>query len=102
MKDGIIQVGAAPPSWGFTADRFAGDSYLWKTGDRIMVSLIFAKEQGKGYFSALVKAIEADGFKVAVPTPLGKMTAILSRWGFKPHHEIDSDFGEAVQVWCRA
>jgi len=101
MKDGMIAVGKAPESWGFTKERFDGDSYLWKTGDRIMVSLIFAKEAGKGYFSALVKAIEADGFKVAVPTPSGRMSLILERWGFKPHREVDPDMGGSVVVWCR-
>lgn len=101
MEDGMIEVGKAPESWGFTKERFAGDSYLWKTGDRIIVSLIFAKDQGRGYFSALVKAIEADGFKVAVPTPLGKMGSILTRWGFKPHREYDEDFGGTCEVWTR-
>jgi hypothetical protein len=97
----MIRVGNGPASWGFTRQKFTGDSYLWKTGDRIMVSFIVAKEQGKGNFSALVKAIEADGFKVAVPTPLGKMPSILQRWGFRPHYEVEPDLGETVEVWCR-
>jgi hypothetical protein len=96
LKDGIIHVDGAPASWGFTSARFAEDSYLWKTGKRIMISSIFAKHAGNGYFSALVKAIEGDGFKVAVPTPLGQMTQILTRWGFKPSLEQD------CQVWTRA
>jgi hypothetical protein len=96
LKDGIVKVGKAPASWGFTIDRFAGDSYLWKTGKRIMISSIFAQKKGGGAFSALVKAIEADGLKVAVPTPLGQMTAILVKWGFKPTIEDD------CQVWIRA
>jgi hypothetical protein len=95
LKEGIIHVDAAPASWGFTADRFAPDSYLWKTDDRIMVSFIEAKKKGQKHFSELVKAIEADGLKVAVPTPLGQMVKILTKWGFKPHLEDDA------QIWSR-
>jgi len=84
IADGIIQIGAAPEAWGFTRERFAGDSYLWKDGEVILISFIESVHEGRGHFSALVRAIEASGFRVAVPTPLGKMVAILSRWGWKP------------------
>lgn len=95
LKEGIIRIGKAPAAWNFNAERFAGDSYLWKTGDRIMVSFIESKKKGQKYFSELVKAIEADGLKVAVPTPLGQMVEILTKWGFKPHLEEDA------QIWSR-
>lgn len=101
MNDGMIAPGEAPASWGFTAERFAADSYLWKEGNRVMISFIEAKTKGKGHFSALVKAIEADGFKVDVPTPLGQMKSILNRWGWKPRKIEDAQTGETVTVWRR-
>lgn len=96
LKEGIIHVDEAPASWGFTADRFVPDSYLWKTDDRIMVSFIEARKKGQKHFSELVHAIEADGFKVAVPTPLGQMTRILTKWGFKPKRDEDG-----CEIWFR-
>lgn len=99
MKSPILP-GAAPIHWGFTSDRFENDSYLWHEKGRIMISFIVSVEKGKGYFSQLVKAIEADGFKVAVPTPSGRMQDILSRWGF---HKTLEDAGEmgTCEVWVR-
>lgn len=63
--------------------------------------MIVAKSPGKGHFKALVLAIEASGFVVAVPTPVGAMRRILGKWGFAPHVEDDPDMG-AVEVWSRA
>ena len=99
--DGMIEPGKAPESWGFMTERFVGHSYLWKEGDRIFISFIQALQPGKGHFSALVAAIEKDGFKVAVPTPLKDMKGILKRWKFKPNRERDKDSGEIAEVWMR-
>jgi hypothetical protein len=95
MNDGMIAPGEAPASWGFTADRFTADSYLWREGKRVMISFIETKSKGKGHFSTLVKAIEADGLVVDVPTPLGQMQRILERWGWKSRQFED------VTVWSR-
>lgn len=95
--DGVIYPGDAPEEWGFTRANFtSGDfgSYLWKSGDRITISVIMAKHRGRGDFSRLVKAIEADGFDVAVPTPLAQMRAILQRWGFvSTEEDFEDQFG---------
>lgn len=101
LADGQILPDQAPPAWGFTSKRFTEDSYLWKEGDRILVSLIIARRQGKGHFSLLVKAIEAAGFRVAVPTPIGQMPAILKKWGFTPSFEYSEEMSEHVEVWQR-
>ncbi len=99
MQDGIIEVGSEQANaLGFTPDLF--DGWLWKTGDRIMVSMVMSKQEGRGNLSKLFDNIEASGHKVAVPTPLGKMGVILQRKGFVPHVEHDHDMG-AVEVWMR-
>ena len=99
MQDGIIEVGSEQANaLGFTPALF--DGWLWKTGDRIMVSMVMSKQEGQGNLSKLFANIEASGHKVAVPTPLGKMGAILQRKGFVPHVEHDHDMGE-VEVWMR-
>lgn len=92
LQDGIIRVGgAAPEKWGFTLERFTGDSYLWKIGDSIYISFIESRKKQAGFFSYLVKAIKADGFLVKVPTPLGMMTLILQKWGFIKSIEGDCE-----------
>jgi hypothetical protein len=101
IADGQIRVDSAPGRClGFTGDLFSRDSYLWKDGDRVLVSFIVSKGPGRGHFHTLVKGIEALGLRVAVPTPLGQMQAILARWGFVPHMETDPDMG-GVEVWER-
>lgn len=100
LKEGQIDIDQAPPSWNFTSKRFLGDSYLWKFGDVVYISMITSIKQGKGHFRGLVRAIEASGFKVAVPIPLQRMQMILTKLGFVPRTENDEDHGE-VQVWMR-
>jgi len=102
IDQGIVQVGEAPCGWGFTAENFSADSYLWRSPGVVTISFIEAKNIGKGAFSRLVKAIEADGLKVQVPTPLGQIRAILTRWGFKPTMVHDQDSGEHVEEWARS
>jgi hypothetical protein len=92
-------------TWTFTSDRWLGDqgpipgSYLWRRGDRVTVCSIYAKDEGKGYFRDLVDGIEKAGFRVAVPTPLAHMEAILKHYGFVPHREVMD--GDSVEVWER-
>ncbi len=83
----------------FTKDRFTDDSYLWRNGEEVWISFIVSKEPGKGHFSELVEALEANGLNVLIPTPLGKMSAILAHWGFSLQpRNIE---GEFVEVWER-
>jgi hypothetical protein len=87
--------------FGFTSDRFTDDSYLWRHGNEIMVSLITSTPEGRGHFSALVKRIEAAGYTVAVSTPLRRMTAILQRWGFAPTRRYAAEIGADYEAWVR-
>ena len=99
MQDGQITLDSEyGKELGFTSDLFFG--YLWKTGDRITISFIESRHQGKGNLSALFSRIETKGFRVAVPTPLGHMEAILLKKGFSPVLENDDMMG-AVEVWMR-
>lgn len=101
LTDGAILPDQAPPTWGFTSRRWKEYSYLWKEGGRVLISMIAAEKPGKGNFRTLVRAIEASGFKVSVPTPLPQMQAVLEHCGFKPHMERAPEMGEDVEVWER-
>jgi hypothetical protein len=97
-------------SIGFTSDKFAGSdninlpgSYLWKKGNRILISAIISINQGQGNLSALFRAIKEKGYRIAIPTPLPRMQAILEAKGFVPHQEIFSydgtEYEDEVEVW---
>jgi len=100
MKNGMIQIGNAPEHWGFNKKRFLDLSWLWKTDNTIFISTVEVTEKRKGYFKDLIQAIEGDGFKVSVPTPLGLMEGILGKWGFTPKLEDDKQLGP-VEIWER-
>jgi hypothetical protein len=101
VPDGMISPMPQPALFGFSLNDFAPDSYLWRRGNEIMVSLIIARNPGKGAFSRLLRTIEASGFSVAVPCPLGHMEAILQHKGFVCGYEDDARSGERVEVWRR-
>jgi len=81
---------------GFTSDKFSG--WLWLKDRIVIISFIMSLHQGKGNFSSLLRAIKNNGYKAAIPTPLGKMQAILSRKGFKPYLVNDEEMGQ-VELW---
>ena len=74
-------------AWTFTAERWAPGSYLYLDGERVLISTVFAIDKGRGYFRDLVNCIERAGYRVAVPTPIMDMPAILARWRFVMHQE---------------
>jgi hypothetical protein len=79
---------------------FWKDTYLWKQGDRILISFIAVKNEGQGIFSHLLDHLFNLGFTVGVPTPLGKMQTILKAKGFKETWEDDPPFG-AYAIWVK-
>jgi len=81
--------------FGFTEDKFSDDSYLWKTGSTIYISLIFSKHPGEGNFSALIRAIESGGYRVGIPTPLGRMIDVLIHLGFRRY------LSGGAEIWGR-
>ena len=104
MEDGIIKLDSEKGiQLGLTSDKFHKGTYLWKRGDRIYISFIMSnpKEEGKGNVSKLFNRIEELGYKVAVPTPMGKMQLILIKKGFKPTKEWDETFESNVEVWVK-
>ena len=82
---------------GFTSDKFEG--WLWKTGDRVLISMIVSLQEGKGHLRSLFDAIEARGLKVAVPTPFARMKKICKLRGYKMHVEHDPEMGPC-EVWA--
>ncbi len=88
MNDGIIKLGTVfSNEIGFTKEEFFG--YLWKTGEMIVISFIESRQPNKGNFSRLLKAIWDRNFAIGVPTPLGKMQAILKKKNFQPYRYED-------------
>lgn len=107
LKNGIMEDGCILPSsdsgnqFGFTKELF-GCSWLWKHGDSIYTSFIRSEHPGKGNLSRLFDNILKAGYKIKVPTPLGRMQAILIKKGFKQTYEdCEMDPDEPCEVWIK-
>ncbi len=98
MIDGCIILGTdrAAEVGAITAD-WSPDTYFWKSGNNIVLSLLIAAKPGEGALRRLVQQILNSGYGVIVPTALGLMPEILQRWGFGLG-VTDFD-GEAVETW---
>ena len=100
MTDGMIPVDSVDAKKiGFTSDKFVRESYLWKEGNKIMVSFIESRVQRNGNFEGLCDAIHELGFMVAVPTPSNMMRNFLNKHKFKQTYE--SNDGDSVEVWVK-
>jgi hypothetical protein len=91
MTDGIINIDTEPAKLlEFTSDKFNPASYLWKTGDTIVISFIMARQ--KGAFCQLIKNIAAQGFYFEIPTPSRRMREIGKKQGWhycqREHEEL--------------
>ena len=101
MKDGIIELDSPfGKEISFTSDKFKA-SWLWKKGNRIYISMIWAIEEDKGYFTELVKKIKEKGYEIAIPTPLGIMEYIVRKWNFKRTFEYDKKSKDWTEVWIK-
>lgn len=101
IKDGIITLDSPfAKEIGFISDKF-WSSWLWKTGNRITISMIWARQEGKGYFTELLKTIWNKGYEVAIPTPLGIMNEIVRKNGFKKTIVFDKNFNDNVELWVK-
>lgn len=95
--DHIVELGTPLTfHFGFTADLFGG--WLWIRGNIVVISFIVSKQPGKGHFSALLRTIQAQGFTVHVPSPLGAMEDIVRAKGFRKTVEQDAKLGPC-DVW---
>lgn len=83
--------------YGMTLELFSPDSYLWELPDRVYISLIFSNKPGRGDLSKLINNILEKGKICVVPTPLGKMVAILKHLEFKPY--VDPEDG--CELWVK-
>jgi hypothetical protein len=98
-SDGII----LPDSYwgkrlGFTSKRWDENSWLWKDGEYIIISMVIAKEPGKGHFGSLCRRILQLGYGIRVPTAFPRMEAIVKRHGFQPAKVEDPIMG-MVELW---
>ena len=93
-SDGIINIDSEPAKQlGFTSDRFEPDSYLWRKGNTIIISLIIAKQ--KGMFCQLIKSILQHGFDFQIPTPSNRMCEIGEKQNWHlDYKNVDGDLYE--------
>jgi hypothetical protein len=85
---------------GFDAKSFKSCSYLWWDGERLLVSLIEARQPWSGAFRRFVTRCQEFKVPLRVPTPVNAMPAILEKWGWTKSEEPHSDLpGEIVTVW---
>jgi len=97
MNDGKIELDTSEgKEFGFISSLF--DGWLWKDGNKIIISMIISKHDGQGNFQKLLKSIWDKGYKVQIPTPLGTMGYILKKYGFKRTIKDDSIMGP-VEIW---
>ncbi len=97
-KDGIILLDSNfGKELGFTSNLFEG--YLWKTNDIIYISFIVSKQERKGNLTKLFNKILEKGYKIRIPTPIGKMIAIVKAKGFKQIFVHDELTKETFEVW---
>lgn len=98
MQDGIIKLDSTEgKELGFTSDKFHG--YLWKKDNTITISLIEAVNEGKGYFKKLINTILRKGYRVEIPTPLGRMKYIVKKNGYTQQMVKDKDTNDCVEIW---
>jgi len=97
INEGIIEIDTeSAKQLGFTSDKFHQESYLWRTGNLITVSFIFAKQ--KGAFCQLMKVIQEKGFDFEIPTPSPRMREIGKKQNWNFCQKISEDFGEVINV----
>lgn len=100
--DGMINPSdEAALSAGFTTERFTCQSYIWKVGDTIYISMVESRHPGRGHFRYMVESILMQGMTVKVSTPLYDMRRILVKNGFEHSLEYDAKLETFVEVYIR-
>jgi len=97
INEGIINIDTeAAKQLGFTSDRFNPASYLWRSGNTIIVSFIIAKQ--KGAFCRLMKAITGQGFDFEIPAPCSRMREIGEKQGWNNRRIFSEEFSDYVEI----
>lgn len=79
-------------SIGFTSDKFTEWSYLYYHGDILWISLIATVKPRNGDFRAMMENIIKEGYTFRIPTPLGRMSKICIKQGWRLSHDKDCAF----------
>lgn len=99
FEDGIIHLDSdLGKLLGFTSDRFGEKSYLWKLNGAIVISLITLSLK-TGNLRELVHKILESGFRVEIPTPIGRMREIVEKCGYVKEYRNCELTKESVEVW---
>ena len=83
-------------AWGSLKD--GKNSWLWKDGEYIIISMVIAKEPGKGHFGSLCRRILQLGYGIRVPTAFSRMEAIVKAHGFRSA-KVDDPLMGTVELW---
>lgn len=75
----ILHTGEVP--W-LRADDWRGEPVITQRGNDVRIVAVWARREGQGTFSRLVRDIEAAGFTPVVVAPFAQMEAILTKWGW--------------------
>lgn len=88
---------------GWTADRFGGWAWLNLAADppEFIASMVVSWRPGRGHFRSLALALERRCWTLVVPTPLGRMAAIVENPANGFHAEIREADGEHYECWVR-
>jgi len=92
ILEGIIVVDSVSAiELGFTSEAFDPMSYLWRTGNTIIITVIVSKHRGE--FRRLINRILELGFDFEIPTPSARMCEIGRKQGWTFCEKDDEQFG---------
>lgn len=102
MRDHERQFGFTPiapgeATWLPSSD-WADDIVVALDGVRVRIVAIYARSCGNGAFSRLVTNIIRAGLLPVVVAPMGRMTDILTAWGWH-HRMVGKSFDERRDEW---
>jgi hypothetical protein len=97
VNEGILRIDTpSAKHLEFTSDRFYPASYLWRIGNTIIISFIFAKQ--KGMFCQLINSIVENGFDFEIPTPSSRMREIGKKQGWHSYQKYSDEFCADVDI----
>ena len=100
ILDGIVKPEEGMP-WGFTPDRWRPDSYLWKQGNLMTLSFLWAWTPYDGNLRALYDGLVNDGYDIEIPSPSGAVLGFCHRRGFVPMILRTEDQGDVRLLFKR-
>lgn len=102
IPEGILMLNDELSFLGFVVRNFSMDSYLWRDGNTIWISLVIAYSDRKGNFRKLIRALNEElGFDIAIPTPIGRMKEIVEKNNYQKYQVENglADGSKTDDIW---